>query len=75
MFGWKRKDGTRKFRTCYIEIPRKNGKSTLCAGLALYMLYADSELGAEVISAAADRQQAAIVFDMAKNEVLNNKEL
>ena len=75
LFGWKRKDGTRKFRTCYIEIPRKNGKSTLCAGLALYMLYADGELGAEVISAAADRQQAGIVFDIAKNQVLNNKEL
>ena len=75
LFGWKREDGTRKFRTCYIEIPRKNGKSTLCAGLALYMLYADGELGAEVISAAADRQQAGIVFDIAKNQVLNNKEL
>lgn len=67
LFGWKRKsDGTRKFRRAYIEIPRKNGKSTLSAGIALFLLFADGEPGAEVYSAAADRDQAAIVFDEAK---------
>tara|TARA_R100000734_G_C3313080_1_gene104314 strand:- start:249 stop:1802 length:1554 start_codon:yes stop_codon:yes gene_type:complete len=75
LFGWKREDGTRKYRTAYIEIPRKNGKSSLCAAIALYMLYADGELGAEVISAAADRSQAGIVFEIAKAMVLGNKEL
>jgi phage terminase large subunit-like protein len=71
LFGWKRKsDKTRKFRTAYIEVPRKNGKSTLCAGLALYLLFADGEAGAEVYSAASDRDQARIVFDEAKNMVL-----
>ncbi len=67
LFGWKRrKDGTRKYRYAYIEIPRKNGKSTLTAGIALYLLFADEEPGAEVYSAAGDRDQAAIVFDLAK---------
>lgn len=66
LFGWKRKDGTRRYRTAYIEIPRKNGKSTLSAGIGLYLLSADNEPGAEVYSAAADRDQAAIVFDQAK---------
>lgn len=66
LFGWKRADGTRRYRTAYIQIPRKAGKSTLAAGIALYLLLADGEPGAEVYSAAADRDQAAIVFDMAK---------
>ena len=69
LFGWKRPDGTRRFRTAYIEIPRKNGKSTLCAGLALYMLYCDGEAGGEVYSAAAEREQASIVFDIAAQMV------
>lgn len=66
LFGWKRADGTRRYRTAYIQIPRKAGKSTLAAGIALYLLLADGEPGAEVYSAAADREQAAIVFEMAK---------
>lgn len=66
VFGWKRPDGTRKYRRVYIELARKNGKSTFAAGLGLYLLYADGEDGAEVYSAAADRDQAAIVFDQAK---------
>lgn len=66
LFGWKRADGTRRFRTTYIQIPRKAGKSTLAAGIALYLLLADGEPGAEVYSAAADRDQAAIVFEMAR---------
>lgn len=66
LFGWKRADGTRQYRSAYIEIPRKNGKSTLSAGIALFLLFADGEAGAEVYSAAADRDQAAIVFDQAR---------
>jgi phage terminase large subunit-like protein len=65
LFGWKRADGTRRFRVGYIEIPKKNGKSTLCAGLSLFLLMADGETGAEVYSAAADRDQASIVFNEA----------
>lgn len=66
IFGWKRRDGSRKFRTVYIEVPRKNGKSTLSAGIALILLFADDEPGAQVFSAAADRDQAAIVFQTAR---------
>jgi phage terminase large subunit-like protein len=69
VFGWKRADGTRRYRTVYIEIPRKNGKSTLASGLGLLLLYLDNEPGAEIYSAAADREQAAIVFSEAKNMV------
>jgi phage terminase large subunit-like protein len=76
LFGWKRKsDGTRRYRTAYIEIPRKNGKSTLSAGIALCLLYADGEPAAEVYSAAADRDQASIVFDEAKRMVDASPEL
>lgn len=56
-------DGTRQYRTCYIELPRKNGKSTLAAAIALYLLFADEEIGAQVYSAANDRNQAALVFN------------
>jgi len=67
LFGEKREDGTRRYRQAYIEIPRKNGKSTLCAALACYMLFCDRpvEMGAEVYSAASDRDQASLVFDPA----------
>lgn len=75
LFGWKRSDGTRRYRTAYIEVPRKNGKSTLAAGIALYLLFADGEMGAEVYSAAADRDQAAIVFETAKEMVLSSPAL
>jgi phage terminase large subunit-like protein len=69
LFDTRSADGWRQIRTCYVEIPRKNGKSSLGAGLALYLLYADLEPGAEIVSAAADRNQAAIVFDIAKSMV------
>jgi phage terminase large subunit-like protein len=63
LFGWVHKDtGLRRFRTAYIEVPKKNGKSTLCSGLALYLLAADGEPGAQVYCAAASRDQAAIVY-------------
>src|SRR5262245_45022372 len=69
LFGWKRADGTRRYRTAYIEIPKKNGKSSLCSGLSLYGLLGDGEEGAEVYSAAASRDQAAIVYREAVNMV------
>lgn len=75
VFGWKRADGTRRYRKVYIEVPRKNGKSTICAGIALYMLFADGEKGAEVYSAAADRDQAGIVFNEAKAMVQDSPRL
>ena len=69
LFGWKRPDGTRRYRVAWVEIPRKNGKSALASGLALYLLMADGEPGAQVFSAAGDREQAAIVFSAAKGMV------
>lgn len=69
LFDTRTSDGMRAIRTCYVEVPRKNAKSTLGAGLALYLLFADDEPGAEIVSAAADRDQAAIVFDIAKSMV------
>jgi phage terminase large subunit-like protein len=62
LFGWKRADGLRRFRLAYIEVARKNGKSTLSAALGLYMLLMDREAGAEVYVAATKRDQAKIVF-------------
>ena len=75
LFGWKNKHGLRRYRTCYVEIPRKNGKSNLSAAIALYMLFADGEPGAEVISAAGDRGQANIVFNIAQEMIANNQHL
>jgi phage terminase large subunit-like protein len=70
VFGWvHKKTGLRRFRTVYIEVPRKNGKSSWSAGIALYMLCADGEEGAEVYSAATVRDQARIVWDTAKRMV------
>ena len=62
VFGWVKADGKRRFRRSYIEVPRGNAKSTLSSALALYMLAADREGGAEVYSLATTRDQARIVF-------------
>lgn len=67
VFGLKRPDGYRVIRTVWFEIPRKNGKSTICSGLGLYLAFADREQGAEVFAAAGDREQANIVFRAAAN--------
>ena len=75
LFGWQRVDGLRRFRTAYCAVPRKNGKSTLSAGIGLYLLVADGERGAEVYSAATTRDQARIVFDEAKRMVASSPAL
>ena len=62
VFGWVTPDGKRRFRRSYIEVPRGNAKSTLSSAVALYMLAADHEGGAEVYSLATTRDQARIVF-------------
>lgn len=72
-FGWKLMAGdARRYSTVYVEIPRKNGKSALGACIALYLLCADREPGAEVYSAAGDREQARLVFEPAKKMVENS---
>jgi len=66
-FGWKRAaDGLRRFREIYWEIPRKNGKSVLGAGIGNYMFIGDGEYGAEVYSGATSEKQAWEVFGPAK---------
>ena len=68
IFGWKvRKTGYRRFRYADVIIPRKNGKSTYAAGLALACMMIDGEMGAEIYSAGTDREQASVVWDTAKN--------
>lgn len=69
LFGTLNEDGTRQYRRAYVEIPRKNGKSALAAGIALYLLFADGEQGGEVYGAACDRDQASIVFNVAAEMV------
>lgn len=67
LFGWLRKsNGKRRFQWVYWEIPRKNGKSILAAGIGLYMLTSDGEFGAEVYSGATTEKQAWEVFTPAK---------
>ena len=69
VFGWKKEDGTRRFRTAFNSLGRKNGKSTLAAGIGLKLFVADNEPGAEVYTAATKREQAKIVHDEAKRMV------
>ena len=69
LFGTLKPNGYRQFNTAYIEIPKKMGKSELAAAVALLLCCGDGEERAEVYGCAADRQQAAIVFDVAADMV------
>lgn len=76
VFGIRRAStGRRIIRTVWFEIPRKNGKSTLCSGLALYLFAADREPGAQVYTAAGDRGQAGIVFGPCRDMAAGSPEL
>lgn len=76
LFGWfRRDDGSRKHRTLYLEVPRKNGKSILASGIALYLLYCDEEPASRVVAAAADEEQALQVFGVAKEMVKQSVKL
>ena len=75
LFGTVKKDGTRQFKRVYVEIPKKNGKSELAAGIALKLLFSDKEPGAEIYSAAADKDQASIVFNVAAEMVRHSSAL
>jgi phage terminase large subunit-like protein len=71
----KRRDGLRQNRMCLLMLPRKNGKTELAAAILLYGLVADGEMGAEVYSAGADRDQAGLVYGVAAQMVRNDPEL
>lgn len=75
LFGWKRPDGTRRYRRCYVWIPRKNGKTELAAGIALLILLGDAEDGGEVYCIATEKDQAKIVFDKATSMVVKSPSL
>lgn len=75
LFGWKQDDGRRRYQVGYISVAKKNGKSTLCAGIGLTMFVADDEHGAEVYTIAAEHEQAAIVFNEAVAMVQASPEL
>ena len=75
LFGWKRPDGTRRYREVFVFVPRKNGKTTLGAGIVCYVLFCDGEPGAEIYSAAATRQQAGLVFDQVVGMIRQEPEL
>jgi phage terminase large subunit-like protein len=80
VFGWVRWDDdadryVRIIRELYVDIPRKNGKSTTLGGIAIYLTAADGEPGAEVVAAATTIDQAGFVFAPVKNLVLNSPAL
>ncbi|MEW1754693.1 terminase large subunit [Streptomyces angustmyceticus] len=77
VFGWLYYDeeaerDVRVIRSAWIEVPRKNGKSTLSSGIALTLLLADREVGPEVYAAATDRLQAGRVFEDAKRMAMTS---
>lgn len=75
LFGWKRADGTRRFRRAYIEEGKGNGKSPIAGGIGLYGMMADNEAGAEIYAAGATKQQAGILFNDAVKMVDKSPEL
>lgn len=74
-YGWKREDGTRRFRTAYLEVARKNGKSTILGGLALYGLFLDNENSPQIYCGATKSDQATIVVNIAGRIAKNTPSL
>ena len=75
LFGWKRTDGTRRYREALLYVPRKNGKTPLLAGIVDYVLFCDHEPGAMLYSAAAEKEQAAIIYRHAAGMIAREPEL
>lgn len=75
LFGWKRADGTRRYRKLWLEVGRKNGKTEFAAALALIIFLHDGEMGAQIYSLATDKDQAKIVFEKAGKMVGLSPEL
>jgi len=65
LFGTLNPNGTRQYRTCYVEVPRKNTKTETGAMVSNYLLFADGEPGAQIYSAAGDRMQASLIYQAA----------
>jgi len=75
LVGWKRPDGTRRYREALILVPRKNGKTPLVAGIVNLIAYTDGEAGAQIYSSAGEREQAALTFRHASGMIVRNSEL
>jgi phage terminase large subunit-like protein len=75
IFGWKRHNGTRRFRRAFIEEGKGNGKSPIAGGIGLYGMMADGEAGAQIYAAGATKDQAGILFRDAVNMVEKSPEL
>lgn len=75
LFGWVNADGARRYRECLLYVPRGNGKTPLGAGIALYMTFADGEVGAQTYMVASAADQAAIAFRHASGFVLGEPAL
>lgn len=75
LYGTVNENGYRQYRTAYVEVPKKNGKSEIAAGIALKHLCADGEYGGEVYCCAVDRDQASIVYNIAEQMITMNDAL
>jgi len=75
LFGWVRPDGTRRYRETFVFVPRKNGKTPLVAGIVNLVAFTDGEPGAQIYSAAGEREQAALTFRHAKGMIERNPAL
>jgi phage terminase large subunit-like protein len=76
LFGWvDRKTKYRRYREGFVFVPRKNGKTSIAAGIALYLLLCDGEPGGQVYSAAAEQSQAALIFRSAIQMIAKNRDL
>jgi phage terminase large subunit-like protein len=69
LFGWKRPDGTRRYREAFVYVPRKNGKTTLLGAIVTYVGFCDKEAGAQIVTAAAERDQASILWGISRRMV------
>ena len=75
IFGWKKENGFRRFQEVWIYVPRKNSKTTYTAGLANLIFFTDGEGGAEIFMGAGEKEQASIVFNIAKTQAMRDSEL
>lgn len=75
LFGWKRPDGTRRYREALVYVARKNGKTALAAALVCLVMFTDGEPGCEAYSSAAEREQARLCFDVVSSMIRANPEM